>query len=138
MTPLRAKYIRDLVIHGRSKHTQEAYTRYVCDLARYYRRSPELISYEEVTGWLFHLIKERQLSASLVRLIAPIRVTGLVDLQALLAFVFGNQLDLSVGEAFGRQVGEHLMAEQVRGQRLRKWEELLEAMPMGRRPPGGI
>src|SRR5438105_1248158 len=66
MTPLRAKYIRDLVIHGRSKHTQEAYTKYVCDLARYYRRSPELISYEEVTGWLYHLIKERQLSASSV------------------------------------------------------------------------
>src|SRR5258707_4376275 len=68
MTPLRAKYIRDLVIHGRSKNTQEAYTRYVCDLARYYRRSPELISYEEVTGWLYHLIKERQLSASSVNI----------------------------------------------------------------------
>jgi hypothetical protein len=27
MTPLRAKYIRDLVIRGRSKNTQEAYTR---------------------------------------------------------------------------------------------------------------
>jgi hypothetical protein len=47
MTPLRAKYIRDLVIRSRSEHTQEAYIRYVCDLARYYRRSPELISYEE-------------------------------------------------------------------------------------------
>src|SRR6266550_2497051 len=68
MTPLRAKYIRDLVIHGRSKHTEEAYTRYVCDLARYYRRSPELISYEEVTGWLYHLIKERQLSDSSVNI----------------------------------------------------------------------
>src|SRR6202158_101668 len=68
MTPLRAKYIRDLVIHGRSKHTQEAYTRYVCDLARHYRRSPELISYEEVTGWLYHLIKERQLAASSVNI----------------------------------------------------------------------
>src|ERR1700688_791492 len=54
MTPLRAKYIRDLVIRGRSKNTQEAYTRCVCDLARYYRRSPELISYEEVTGWPYH------------------------------------------------------------------------------------
>jgi site-specific recombinase XerD len=62
------KYIRDLVIHGRSKHTQEAYTRYVCDLALYYRRSPELISYEQVTGWLYHLIKERQLSASSVNI----------------------------------------------------------------------
>src|ERR1700739_392498 len=68
MTPLRAKYIGDLVIRGRSKNTQEAYTRYVCDLARYYRRSPELISYEEVTGWLYHLIKERQLSASSVNI----------------------------------------------------------------------
>jgi integrase/recombinase XerD len=68
MTPLRAKYIQDLVIRGRSENTQEAYTRYVCDLARYYRRSPALISYEEVTGWLYHLIKERQLSASTVNI----------------------------------------------------------------------
>ena len=68
MTPLRAKYIRDLVIRGRSKNTQEAYTRCVCDLARYYRRSPELISYEEVTGWLHHLIKERQLAASSIHI----------------------------------------------------------------------
>ena len=68
MTPLRAKYIRDLVIHGRSKNTQEACTRYVCDLARYYRRSPELISCGEVTGWLYHLIKERKQSASSVNI----------------------------------------------------------------------
>jgi site-specific recombinase XerD len=66
MTPLRAKYIRDLVIRGRSENTQEAYTRCVSDLARYYRRSPELISYEEVTDWVYHLITERLLSASSV------------------------------------------------------------------------
>jgi integrase/recombinase XerD len=66
MTRLRAKYIRDLVIRGRSEHTQEAYTRYVRDLAHYYRRSPKLISYEEVTAWLYHLIKEHLLSASSV------------------------------------------------------------------------
>jgi hypothetical protein len=35
---------------------------------RYYRRSSELISYEQVTGWLYHLIKERQLSASSVNI----------------------------------------------------------------------
>jgi integrase/recombinase XerD len=68
MTPLRAKNIRDLVIRGRSKNTQKAYTRCVCDLARYYRRSPELISYEEVTGWLHYLIKERQLAASSINI----------------------------------------------------------------------
>ena len=66
MTPLRAKYIRDLAVRGRAQRTQQAYTRYVSELARYYHRSPELISYEEVTDWLYHLIKERQLSASSV------------------------------------------------------------------------
>src|ERR1700681_990637 len=66
MTPLRAKYIRDLTIRGRAQRTQRAYTRYVSELARHYQRSPELISYEEVTNWLYHLIKERQLSASSV------------------------------------------------------------------------
>ena len=66
MTPLRAKYIRDLTIRGRARRTQRAYTRYVSELAHYYQRSPELISYEEVTNWLYHLIRERQLSASSV------------------------------------------------------------------------
>ena len=66
MTPLRAKYIRDLTIRGRAQRTERAYTRYVSELARYYQRSPELISYEEVTNWLYHLIRERQLSASSV------------------------------------------------------------------------
>ena len=66
MTPLRAKYIRDLTVRGRAQRTQRAYTRYVSELARYYQRSPEQISYEEVTNWLYHLIKERQLSASSV------------------------------------------------------------------------
>jgi integrase/recombinase XerD len=53
MTALRAKYIRDLTVRGRAQRTQRAYTRYVSELARYYQRSPELISYEEVTDWLY-------------------------------------------------------------------------------------
>src|SRR6201987_1771814 len=64
MTKLRAKYIRDLTVRGRAPRTQLAYTRFVAELARYYKRSPELINYEEVTDWLYHLIKERQLAAS--------------------------------------------------------------------------
>src|SRR2546421_2345853 len=39
MTPLRAKYIRDLAIRGRVLRTQESYTSYVADLARHYGRS---------------------------------------------------------------------------------------------------
>src|ERR1700716_4563256 len=49
MTPLRAKYIRDLVIRGRSENTQEAYTRYVdggrfssAILPRFMRRTPSV------------------------------------------------------------------------------------------------
>jgi hypothetical protein len=41
------------------------------------RRSPELISYEEVTGWLYHLIKERQLSASSVNIAVSARALSL-------------------------------------------------------------
>jgi hypothetical protein len=48
------------------------------------------------------------------------------------------RLNLCVGEAFGRQVGQHLMAEQMRGQRLRKREELLQAMAHGSAAAWGI
>ena len=67
-TPLRAKYIRDLAIRGRAERTQQSYSRYVSELARYYHRSPELISYQEVADWLYYLIKERELSASSVNI----------------------------------------------------------------------
>jgi integrase/recombinase XerD len=60
-TPLRAKYVRDLAIRGRAERTQQSYSRYVSELARYYHRSPELISYEEVADWLYYLIEEREL-----------------------------------------------------------------------------
>jgi integrase/recombinase XerD len=66
MTELRAKFIRDLTVRGRAQRTQRSYIKYVAELARYYGCSPELISYDQVTDWLYHLIKERHLSASSV------------------------------------------------------------------------
>jgi integrase/recombinase XerD len=68
MTPLRAKYIRGLAIRGRAVRTQQAYTAFVVDLAKYYRRSPDQISYEEVTIWIEHLIRERHLAPSSVNI----------------------------------------------------------------------
>jgi len=68
MTPLRAKYIRGLAIRGRAVRTQQSYTAYVADLARYYHRSPERISYEEVTVWIEHLIRQRHLAPSSVNI----------------------------------------------------------------------
>jgi hypothetical protein len=64
MTPLRAKYIRGLAIRGRAVRTQQSYTAFVADLARFYQRSPDRISYEEVTVWIEHLIKDRKLPPS--------------------------------------------------------------------------
>lgn len=68
MTPLREKYIRGLVIRGRAVRTQQSYTAFVADLARFHGRSPERISYDEVTVWIQHLIEQRHLSASSVNI----------------------------------------------------------------------
>jgi integrase/recombinase XerD len=68
MTALRAKYIRDLAIRGRALRTQQSYTSYVAALARYYDRSPDQISYDEVATWLHYLIRERKQSASSINI----------------------------------------------------------------------
>jgi site-specific recombinase XerD len=68
MTALRKKYIRDLAIRGKAEGTQQCYTNYVADLARFYHRSPDLLSYDEVADWLFHLVRERKLARSSVNI----------------------------------------------------------------------
>ena len=56
---LRSRMEHDLVVRGRSVHTQRAYLRTVGDLARYYRRSPDQLSNAEVQQYLRYLIEER-------------------------------------------------------------------------------
>ena len=62
MTPLRAQYIRDLVIFGRSKNTQEAYTRYVCVLARF---SPltVFLAFKNQPFWRFDIFVSKNKSS---------------------------------------------------------------------------
>jgi hypothetical protein len=67
MTPLRQKYIRDLTIRGKAENTQQVYTACVADLASYYKRSPDLLSYDQVADWLFHLRDQRKLASSSVK-----------------------------------------------------------------------
>jgi integrase/recombinase XerD len=59
---LRSRMEHDLVVRGRSVHTQRAYLRTVGDRARYYRRSPDQLSNAEVQQYLRHLIEERHLA----------------------------------------------------------------------------
>ena len=55
-------------MRGRAQRTQQAYVGYVAELAKWYHRAPDLITYDEVVTWLHHLIKERKLAASSVNI----------------------------------------------------------------------
>lgn len=64
MTELRARMIRDMTVRGFSPRTHEAYIQQVVGLARYYRRSPNLLSSDEVQAYLAHLCSVRKRSWS--------------------------------------------------------------------------
>ena len=66
MTPLRQKMTRDLTVRGRSESTIRSYTRTISDLAKFYHRSPEGLSADEIQEFLYHLIRDRDYSANSV------------------------------------------------------------------------
>ena len=79
-----------MAVRGLAPRTQQSYTSYVADLAGYYHRSPDLITYDEVVDWIHHLIRDRHLAASSVNIaVNGVRflyaVTLHRDVQALLA-----------------------------------------------------
>jgi integrase/recombinase XerD len=115
MTPLREKYIRGLAIRGRAERTQHSYTAYVADLARYFHRSPDQISYEEVTVWIHHLIKERKLAASSVNIaVNAVRflygVTLGRDTTALLAAIPRMKRNVRRAEVYARSELEAILS----------------------------
>jgi integrase/recombinase XerD len=82
MTPLRAKYQRDMAVRGLAQRTQQSYTSYVADLARHFQRSPDLITYDEVVDWIHHLIRDRHLAPSSVNIaVNAVRFLYAVTLQ---------------------------------------------------------
>ena len=62
MTPLRQKMINDMKLRRFSPNTIDLYIYAVEDLAKYYNRSPDRISEEEVYGYLLYLQEERKLT----------------------------------------------------------------------------
>jgi site-specific recombinase XerD len=66
MTVLRQQLIQELVLRGMSDRTQEAYVHQVYQLAKYYRQPPDQLSDQQLRDYLFHLARERQLSASTI------------------------------------------------------------------------
>ena len=91
MTALRQRYIRDLAIRGKAERTQFLYTSYVAEMAAYYRKSPDLLTYDQVADWLFHLLRERKL--------APSSITVAV---CALRFLYGVTLERDLSELHAR------------------------------------
>ena len=66
MGELREKMQRDMIVRKLSERTQEAYLGAVVGLVRFYRRSPQQISPEEIQAYVLHLLHERGLAWSSV------------------------------------------------------------------------
>jgi integrase/recombinase XerD len=101
-------------IRGRAERTQHSYTACVADLARYFHRSPDQISYEEVTVWIHHLIKERKLAPSSVNIaVNAVRflygVTLERDTAALLAAIPRMKRNVRRAEVYAKSELEALL-----------------------------
>ena len=66
MTPLRQRMLNEMRLRGMAERTQTSYIEAVARLAKYYRRSPDELSGEQVRGYLLHLAQDRKLSFSTV------------------------------------------------------------------------
>jgi integrase len=64
MTELRRRMMEDLQLAGYAASTQESYLDAVRGLAKYYMRSPDLLSEDDVRGFFLHLLKERKAARS--------------------------------------------------------------------------
>lgn len=67
MTPLRKRMIEDMRLRHFAPKTREAYLSAVSALAKYYGRSPDLLTKEEVRKYFVYLVEERKLSPSTIR-----------------------------------------------------------------------
>jgi len=72
MTALRQKMIEDMQLRGFALRTQEAYLLAVRQLARYYNKSPDRVTEEELRGYFLYL-KNVKHAARNTCTIAPVR-----------------------------------------------------------------
>ena len=68
MTPLRARMIGAMQMHGYSPRTHESYLAAVRGLAKYTRRSPDTLTAEDLQRYFMYLVIERKLAPASVRL----------------------------------------------------------------------
>ena len=56
-TPLRQRMIDEMTLRGMSPRTHESYLGAVFGLAKYYRRSPDQLSIENIRNYLLYLAR---------------------------------------------------------------------------------
>ncbi len=66
MMPLRQRMCEDMQLRGFAPRTQSVYVQAILQFARYYGKSPEHITEEEVRRYFVYLINERRVSPSTV------------------------------------------------------------------------
>ena len=59
MSALRTRMLDDMRVRGYSPRTQESYVDAVAKLARYYHRSPDTLSQQEVQAYLLYLVQDK-------------------------------------------------------------------------------
>ena len=74
MSKLRQQLIQELVLRDYSLRTQEAYVSAVYHLAKYYRRSPDQLSDQQIKDYLFYLAETKKPTFQ-----GPLRVLRAVD-----------------------------------------------------------
>jgi len=62
MSELRKRMVRDMQLRNFSLTTQRGYLRTVAGLAKYYHRSPDRVSTEEIQDYIVYLLSERKLA----------------------------------------------------------------------------
>ena len=66
ISALQKRMVEDMDLSGFASRTQDSYVRSVSLLTRYYQRSPELLSDEELRAYFVHLTSERKLARSTI------------------------------------------------------------------------
>src|SRR5882724_8224016 len=62
MTPLRQRFIEDMIIRGLAPTTQRSYVHYVADFAKFYNTSPEHLDLEDIREYELFLLNSKRLS----------------------------------------------------------------------------
>ena len=61
---IKEKMIQDLEIRGMSKRTQETYLQCIKQFVKYYMKSPDLLTLEDINSYQLYLKRDRQISVS--------------------------------------------------------------------------